>query len=123
MVDILPYVEKILDSTGAQVELAENEFSAELPLITLTEVSNSSAFISEHTERIADIMLQLDIYESTPEKARTLARVVSSIMIEHGFRRKNGQLMKEENLWRQMQEYTCMVNTASGLIYCGGNEI
>lgn len=123
MVDILPYVEEILGSTGAQIELAENEVSAKLPLITLIEVSNSSAFISEHTEHIADIMLQLDMYESTPEKVRSLAGVVSSIMIEHGFRRKNGQLMKEDNLWRQMQEYTCMINTASGLIYCGGNEI
>lgn len=123
MVDILPYVEEILGSTGAQIELAENEVSAKLPLITLMEVSNSSAFISEHTEHIADIMLQLDIYESTPEKVRSLARFVSSIMIEHGFRRKNGQLMKEDNLWRQMQEYTCMINTTSGIIYCGGNEI
>lgn len=123
MIDILPYVRDILKPSGAQTELSENEFSATLPLITLTEVSNTAFAITEGKERLTKITIQLDMYDITPEKVRSLAGVVSLIMTEHGFRRQNGQFMKEDRLWRQMQEYSCIINNSTGLIYPGGNEI
>lgn len=120
MVDILPYVAEILKETGAQVELAENDFSGSLPLITMLEVSNISAVITEASEQVSDISIQLDIYDTTPDKVQSLAGVVSSLMIAHGFRRGSGQLMKEDNLWREMQQYSCYVDSQNR-IYSGSD--
>ena len=122
MVDILPYVEKILAETGAQIELAENDFAASLPIIAIQEISNISVVITEATEQVSEISLQLDIYDNSPDKVKSLSGVVSSLMIAHGFRRGAGQLMKEDNLWRDMQQYSCYV-TASRRIYSGENYI
>lgn len=120
MVDILPYVAEILKETGAQVELAENDFSGSLPLITMLEVSNISAVITEASEQVSDISIQLDIYANSPEEAQTLAGVVSSLLIAHGFRRDAGQLMKEDNMWRRMEQYGCYVDSQNR-IYSGSD--
>lgn len=120
MVDILPYVAEILKETGAQVELAENDFSGLLPLITMLEVSNISAVITEASEQVSDISIQLDIYDTTPDKVQSLAGVVSSLLIAHGFRRDAGQLMKEDKMWRRMEQYSCYVDSQNR-IYSGSD--
>lgn len=120
MVDILPYVVEILAETGAQVELAENDFNGSLPLITMLEVSNISAVITEASEQVSDISIQLDIYDTTPDKVQSLAGVVSSLLIAHGFRRDAGQLMKEDNMWRRMEQYGCYVDSQNR-IYSGSD--
>lgn len=120
MVDILPYVAEILKETSAQVELAENDFNGSLPLITMLEVSNISAVITEASEQVSDISIQLDIYDTTPDKVQSLAGVVSSLLIAHGFRRDAGQLMKEDNMWRRMEQYGCYVDLQNR-IYSGSD--
>ena len=122
MINILPYIAEILAETGAQVEISENDFNATLPLVTLLEVSNISAVITEATEQVSDISIQLDIYDTTPEKVKSLSGVISSLMIAHGFRRGSGQLMKEDNLWREMQQYSCYIDSHNR-IYSGSDMI
>lgn len=121
MHDVLPFISSVLSDTGAQIELAENEFSAELPLITLMEVSNTAAIITDGVEQFSDVSVQLDIYDFTPEAVKKLAGVVSSKLVSVGFRRVQGQLMKEENLWRYMLTFDCSID-AECRIYSGYNS-
>ena len=122
MIDIFPFVSEVLSETGAQVELAESDICAKLPFIALTEVSNNSVVVTDGAEQVAAITIQLDIYDDTPEKVRSLAGVVSSVMISRGFRRDDSRTMKEDELWRQMQEYSCYID-AHHRIYSGSDLI
>ena len=118
----MPFIAKFLAETGAQIEIAENDFSFTFPLIAMLEVSNISAIITDGKEKVSEISIQLDLYETTPEKVKSLSGVISSLMIAHGFRRGSCQLMKEDGMWREMQQYSCYVDE-QGRIYCGENLI
>ena len=122
MFDLMPFIADFLAETGAQNEIAENDFSFAFPLITLLEVSNISVIIADGKEKVSEISIQLDLYETTPEKVKSLSGVISSLMIAHGFRRGSCQLMKEDGMWREMQQYSCYVDE-QGRIYCGENYI
>lgn len=122
MFDLMPFIAGFLAETGAQIEIAENDFSFTFPLVTMLEVSNISAIIADGKEKVSEISIQLDLYETAPEKVKNLSGVISSLMIAHGFRRGSCQLMKEDGMWRETQQYSCYVDE-QGRIYCGENYI
>jgi hypothetical protein len=122
MVDILPFVAGILKETGAQIEIAENDFTASFPLITLLEVGNSSDVITDGKEQFSGIVIQIDNYDMAPEKVTSLSGAISVLMLQNGFRRGSGQLMKEDGIWRYYCTYSCYVDSQNR-IYSGENYI
>lgn len=120
MVDLIPFAARLLEQTGAQLELSYSDFEAELPLIVLSEADNSSAVISEGGDLFSTVTLQTDIYDETEERARRLSIEVSGIMTKAGFRRSVCQMIQEENIKRCMMRFTAAVDENSRRLYSSG---
>lgn len=121
MIDILPYVAQLLKGL-AQVELAYTGISAELPLIVLSEMDNSAAIIADSKEWASAITLQLDCYHIGEKAVKDIAMAASDILVQNGFRRATGQLIKEDNLDRYMMQFSCVVD-AVNRVYNGNNTL
>ena len=121
MIDILPYVAQLLKGL-AQIELAYTGISAELPLIVLSEMDNSAAIIADSKEWASAITLQLDCYHIGEKAVKDIAMAASDILVQNGFRRVTGQLMKEDNLDRYMMQFNCVVD-AVNRVYNGNNTL
>lgn len=121
MIDILPYVAQLLKGL-AQVELAYTGISAELPLIVLSETDNSAAIIADSKEWASAITLQLDCYHIGEKAVKDIAMAASDILVQNGFRRVTGQLIKEDNLDHYMMQFNCVVD-AVNRVYNGNNTL
>lgn len=121
MIDIMPYVAQLLKGI-AQVELAYTGISAELPLIVLSETDNSAAIIADSKEWASAITLQLDCYHIGEKAVKDIAMAASDILVQNGFRRVTGQLIKEDNLDRYMMQFDCIA-TMSNMILHGSNVL
>ncbi len=121
MVDLIPYAAKLLEATGAHVELSYEELETELPLIVLNEVSNLTRAAPDGVEILSDVTIQADVYEDSEQRVRELAIIASRIMTEAGFRRDSSEYVKEDNLHRQTMRFSTTVEEQSGRLYRGAS--
>jgi len=75
----------------ARVELEFPDSAAKMPLITITEVSNTEDFVVDGVERIYDATYQIDVWDNDIQRCKALAADVSKIMILNGFQRVLGR--------------------------------
>ncbi|MGN0655291.1 MAG: hypothetical protein ACI4KR_00720 [Ruminiclostridium sp.] len=123
MVDLIPYVNSLLESTGAQIELSYNDVDATLPLIVLTETENSADVIIDGKDAFSRISIQLDIYHYNHRQTRELVNTVNDIMTKAGFRRRLSPPASEDDIVRATVVYSCSVDEKSGRIYGGADSI
>lgn len=122
MVDIIPYVNKLLKPI-AQIELSYNNISADMPLIVITETANDAEMIIDGEDAFSGITIQLDIYHFTDRQVRETACAASNIMTKAGFRRKLSSAVPEQNLKRVTLIFSCGIDEKSGRIFSGPNTV
>ncbi len=96
MVDLHPVIAALLKPVG-RVELAFPDMSARFPLLTITELSSASSAIYDGEERLTDVDWQVDVWDDaqTPQRCVQLAGQASDALIQAGFTRYFGQLMRD----------------------------
>lgn len=75
----------------ARVELEFPDAKADVPLITITEVSNIENYAVDGVEHIYDATYQIDVWDNDLERCKTLARQVSEVLTKNGFTRVLGR--------------------------------
>lgn len=119
MHDINPHIVRLISPACGNIELAFPEGTAEFPLVTISEVSNSSAVILNGEERFSGISVQLDVWDNsrTREKCEEIACNVSEIMIKAGFSRISSSSPNEEYLWRRSMTFSGTVDEKTFMVY------
>lgn len=119
MVDLHPILADML-SDVARVELSFPDAKADLPLITLTELSSSSDLILDGEERLQGTDWQIDVWDSgdTPEHCEQIAFKVDKIMIAAGFTRYFGQQLRDPAIpQRKCLRYRGQLDTKTYYMY------
>ena len=109
MIDIKPFIAEKIKHL-ARTELSYNENITALPVIVITETENTAVILSEGTERLTRITLQLDIYAEEVAETETIADGVSNILTEAGFRRSFSQSLYSEEAMRKCMRFTCCID-------------
>lgn len=116
MHDLLPYIAQKLKAGGIDnVELSFNGIQTKLPLVVLTEVTNSAAIVADRTEYFSRISVQLDVYAENKKTVRETAQKISEIMTASGFNRGAVFFMPENSLERQMMTFSCNADSKKRL--------
>lgn len=108
MIDILPHIANLLSSLDAQIELSYRDTDITLPLIVLTNVTNT-AQTTGNIEYYTRLSVQVDVYTEDKDDTYALADDVDDILIANGFTRQNAIAITEA-LERYQMTYTCNID-------------
>ncbi len=119
MHDINPHIARLISPACGNIELSFPKGTAEFPLVTISEISNSSSVVLDGAERFSGISVQLDVWDNsrTREKCEETACKVSELMIRAGFRRISSSAPNEEYLWRRSMTFSGTVDEKTFIVY------
>lgn len=108
MVDIKPEIMALLkqELNGIKVTYSRPKEIKEIPCITVLESNNA-----EYNEFWNDITFTVDIWHKTQFEAETIAKTISGIFKELGFRRTSKLPISEEQVERINLTFTALVDS------------
>lgn len=107
MVDLNVAIYNLLKEI-APVSLEFPDTGAKFPLITITEVTNTSGVIVEGREHTTDATYQLDVWDNSVDRSRCeyIANKVNNVMVQHHFTRVLGRGFRDTSgLHRKMMYF------------------
>jgi len=107
MVDLNPDIYRLLKGI-CRVSLEFPSVREEFPVITITEVSNTSDYIVEGKEMISDVTYQIDVWDNGPSRSRTeeISAKVSDAMLANNYVRVLGRGFRDvSGLHRRMMYF------------------
>lgn len=107
MVDLHVTIYNLLKEI-APVSLEFPDTGAAFPLITITEVTNTSGLIVDGQEHITDVTYQLDVWDNYADRGRCeyIANEVNNVMVQHRFQRVLGRGFRDASgLHRKMMYF------------------
>lgn len=125
MIDLNQDIADLLSSI-ATVRPAFPHKGSTFPMISLTEINNSSNLILSGTERLSDVAYQIDVWD-TPENGNTreqceqLSIQVSAKMISAGFKRDTAKFIDDPSgLHRKMMQFSGAADNENKKVYRRG---
>lgn len=119
MIDILPYLAKQIQPICRTSEQFP-DVKAKFPLVTLSEIGNSSDTVLDGKERISAIDIQIDVWDNgkTIAKCKQLAAEISKIMTRIGLRRYYGNEIPDPAIpQRYCMRYQGKIDERDGIVY------
>ena len=109
MVDLIPHIAGLLESTDAQIETAFRDTAVTFPLIVISTINNT-AETADASEMLSRVTVQLDCYALSKQGAVSAAQDADTIMTANGFKRGISQTFTEGALERYMMQYSATLD-------------
>ena len=119
MHDINPHIKAIIEPVCDNIELSFPKGKSEFPLVTISEIYNSSDIVVDGEERYSGISVQIDVWDNsdTRQKCEDIACRISVEMIRAGFKRQNANPIDEDFLWRKSMTFTGIIDEKTFKVY------
>lgn len=87
------------------------------PIAVLTPIDNGSGVILDGRESLTPVAFQIDVYDTSMKRCEELAHDIVITLIQRGFKRLPGQVLKEKGLHRHTLSFSGTVDERHGFIY------